>query len=62
MRFKIIAKRYQTPFQLLVLLGDGRTVRVDCGPSTAFLDVGSTGVIVEGSKGPRFMVDAIDAE
>ena len=62
MRFKIIAKRYQTPFQFLVLLADGRTVRVDCGPSTAFLDVGSTGRIVEGRKGPRFLVDAIDAD
>lgn len=62
MRFKVIAKQYKGNGNLIVRLSDGRIIIESQANLGKHLTVGSTGTVMQGQKGLRFILDAIDAE
>lgn len=61
MRFKVIAKQYKHG-NLIIRLADGRIIIQSIAVLGKHLTVGSTGTVMQGEKGLRFILDAIDAE
>lgn len=61
MRFRITAKRYKKPACFILRTEDGRVLRVEQRANQRHLAVGTTGRMVQGRHGMRFVVDAIDA-
>lgn len=62
MRFKVIAKQYKGDGNLIVRLSDGRIIIQSQTVLGRHLDVGSTGTVMQGQRGLRFILDAIDHE
>ena len=62
MRYKIIAKQYKQPGNLIVRLEDGRIIRGHPTQLGRYLSVGDTGTLVQGRSHLHFKPDAIDIE
>lgn len=62
MRYKIIAKQYKPPGNLIVRLEDGRVLRGPPEQMGQHLSTGDTGRMVQGHKRIHFKPDAIDLD
>jgi hypothetical protein len=62
MRYKVIAKQYKQPGNLILRLEDGRVVREHPSVTGRHLGVGDTGIAVQSGNRTHFKPDAIDIE